>query len=363
MAQRSSHSTANFSPDRLRMARYRAGLNIRELAEKVGVSHPAVSQYETGRSKPSTSTLAQLAMATGVPADYLTYGERPVSLAGLDGTHFRSLRSTSKQSRAGAWVWSESVLDLVNVLERYVRLPAPDVPFVPLMTDAKPHEIVGAVDQLREQWRLPLGPVGYLVRHMERHGIVVSRLQVADEGIDAYSQNVGSHPVVILGMNKGDAARSRFDAAHELGHLVCHLEADPGSIQESQAHAFAAELLMPARQMKDLLPRRFDMGQYAKLKQEWGVSIAALLYRARTLEVISDAAYRRAVVAMNSKYGRRHEPYPLERPDDPVMLSSAIALAQQNGVSLEQLATQARLPLDDVEAMVGAEELRPAVHI
>ncbi|MEW1982497.1 ImmA/IrrE family metallo-endopeptidase [Citricoccus sp. NPDC079358] len=223
--------------------------------------------------------------------------------------------------------------------------------------------VVDAVDQLREQWHLPVGPVGYLVRHMERHGIVVSRLRVADEGIDAYSQNAGTHPVVILGSNKGDAARSRFDAAHELGHLVCHPEADPGSIQETQAHAFAAELLMPARQMRELLPKRFDLGTYAKLKQEWGVSIAALLYRARALNVISGDAYRRAVVTMNSKYGRRHEPFPLDRPDNPVMLSSAVALANQNGASLEQLATQARLSLDDVEAIVGAEDLRPEVHI
>lgn len=363
MPQRGSHSTANFSPVRLRMARYRAGLNIRELAEKVGVSHPAVSQYETGRSTPSPGVLAQLAMATGVPADYLTYGDRPVSLAGLDGTHFRSLRSTSKQSRAAAWVWSESLLDLVSVLERYVRLPAPDLPLAPLTHAASSQDVLDAVDQLREWWQLPVGPVGYLVRHMERHGIVVSRLPVADEGIDAYSQNAGTHPIVILGTNKGDAARSRFDAAHELGHLVCHPDADPGSIQESQAHAFAAELLMPARQMKELLPKRFDLGTYARLKQEWGVSIAALLYRARTLEVITDAAYRRAVVSMNSKYGRRNEPFPLERADNPVMLSSAVALAGQNGASLEELATQAHLPLDDIEAIVGTVDSRPEVRV
>lgn len=345
------------------MARYRAGLNIRELADAVGVSHPAISQYETGRGKPSPTTLAQLAMATGVPMDYLTYGDRPVSLAGMEGTHFRSLRSTSKQSRAGAWVWSEAVLDVVSVLERYVRLPGPDLPLVPTAADASPEFIAEAVEHLREHWQLPDGPVGYLVRHMERHGVIVSRLPIADHGIDAYSQNQGAHPVVVLGTNKGDIGRSRFDAAHEIGHLICHPDADPGGLQESQAHAFAAELLMPMRHMVKQLPRRFDLGQYAKLKQEWGVSIAALLYRARTLEVISDAAYRRAVVSMNSDYGRRNEPFPLSRPDEPTMLATAAMIAEKNGMTLERLATEARLSLDDVSAVIGGSDQRPAVQI
>lgn len=345
------------------MARYRAGLSIRQLADRTGVSHPAISQYETGRGKPSPIILSQLAMATGVSIDYLTYGDRPVSLAGLEGTHFRSLRSTAKQSRVRAWVWSETVLDLVNVLERYVRLPGPDLPLVPLEPDAKSSHILDAVNQLRDHWELVEGPIGFLVRHMERHGVMVSRLPIADGGIDAYSQNQGSHPVVVLGTNKENIARSRFDAAHELGHLVCHPEADPGGVQETQAHAFAAELLMPAGQMVRFLPRRFDLGQYAKLKQEWGVSIAALLFRARTLEIISEAAYRRAVVAMNSTYGRRNEPFQLTRPDEPTMLATAVTLVEQNGIFIEQIAAEARLSLADVSVIIGGSERRPFVQI
>lgn len=345
------------------MARYRAGLSIRQLGERVGVSHPAISQYETGRGKPSPIILAQLAMATGVSIDYLTYGDRAVSLAGLEGTHFRSLRSTAKQSRVRAWVWSETVLDLANVLDRYVRMPAQDLPLVPLEPDSKSNQILDAVNHLRDHWELGEGPIGFLVRHMERHGILVSRLHIADCGIDAYSQNQGSHPVVVLGTNKDNIARSRFDAAHELGHLVCHPEADPGGVQETQANSFAAELLMPAGQMIHILPRRFHLGQYAKLKQEWGVSIAALLFRARTLEIISEAAYRRAVVAMNSAYGRRNEPFQLTRPDDPTMLATAVTLAEQNGISVEQIAAEARLSVADVLTITGGCDQRPPVQI
>jgi Zn-dependent peptidase ImmA (M78 family) len=255
------------------------------------------------------------------------------------------------------------VLDVAEVLERYVRLPAADVPLVPLHADADQDDFVAAVSEVRRAWGLPDGPVGYLVRHMEANGILVARLEVANRGIDAFSHDQGSRPVVILGSEKGDAARSRFDAAHELGHLVCHPDADPGGEQEQQAHAFAAELLMPQAHFERLLPRRFDLGAYARLKQEWGVSIAALLYRAKTLEVISDAAYRRAVMIMNKHYGRKSEPYPLERPELPALLATACQVTERSGLSRERIASEACLSVEDLAAIVGSPDPRPLVAV
>lgn len=188
-------------------------------------------------------------------------------------------------------------------------------------------------------------------------------LLAANRGIDAFSHAQGSRPVVILGSDKGDAARSRFDAAHELGHLVCHPDADPGGEQEQQAHAFAAELLMPPTHFQRILPRRFDLGAYVRLKQEWGVSIAALLYRAKTLDVISDAAYRRAVMIMNKQYGRKNEPYPLERAELPALLATACQVAERSGVGREQIASEACLPLEDLDAIVGDPDPRPLVTV
>lgn len=363
MQSRGSRAVDDFSGDRLRLARYRAGLNIRELADRVELSNAAISQYENDRAAPTSAAVARLAMATGVPPSFLTYGGRPVSPSGLEGTHFRSLRSTTKQSRAAAWAWSEVVLDIVQVLERHVRLPEPVVPEWTLAAGAPREEIRAAAAHLRAAWSFPTGPVGHLARHMESHGIVVARLELVDGGVDAFSQFQGVRPAVVLGSNKGDIARSRFDLAHELGHLVCHPEADPGGSQETQAHSFAAELLMPEENMRAVLPRRYDLGAYAKLKQEWGVSIAALLYRAKTLNVITDAAYRRAVVTLNSQYGRRTEPFPLQNPDDPSLIAQAAEVASRAGVSVEDIAEEAHLALADVETVIAGSRARPAVTL
>lgn len=351
-----TEAAAAFSADRMRLARFRAGLTIKDLAEKVGVTHSAVSQYETGRTRPTYTTLAKLAMATGVTPSFFAFDRRPISSGGLDGTHFRSLRSTTKSVRAAAWAWSEIALDVTDVLERYVRFPSVNIPERDLTGDDTEVAIVEATAMLRDLWELPAGPVGNLVRHMESHGILVTRAPTEAEGVDAFSHFQGHRPVVVLGPQGKDAARSRFDAAHELGHLTCHPDADPGGSQEQQAHAFAAELLMPRQYMLQALPRRFDLGAYARLKHEWGVSIAALLYRAKNLEVISDAAYRRAVVVMNKNYGRKEEPFPLGRSEEPELLKSVINLICSTGRSIEDLANEVSVSLDNLRAIAGLSD-------
>jgi Zn-dependent peptidase ImmA (M78 family) len=74
------------------------------------------------------------------------------------------------------------------------------------------------------------------------------------------------------------------------------------------------------------LPRRFDIGAYVELKRRWRVSIQALLYRARTLEVISEPAYRRAMSRISLWGWRTGEPYSLGAADEPTLLRSALEL-------------------------------------
>src|SRR6202008_1087355 len=108
---------------------------------------------------------------------------------------------------------------------------------------------------------------------------------------------------------KLDYFRQRFDLAHELGPLVMHGDAEPGSrIVEEQANRFAAELLMPAAELRDLLPRQADWLTRGRLKEQWNVSLQALLFRARRLGVMSEVTYRNAMATVSAKGWRRREP-------------------------------------------------------
>jgi len=61
--------------DRLRVARLGHGLSLRALAERLGVSPSLISQVETGRAKPSVSSLYAIASELGVSLDELLFSD------------------------------------------------------------------------------------------------------------------------------------------------------------------------------------------------------------------------------------------------------------------------------------------------
>ncbi|MCQ5025489.1 helix-turn-helix domain-containing protein [Oscillibacter valericigenes] len=56
---------------RIKELREAAGLTQRELAKRLGVSGPAVAQWETGENRPSTANLARLADVFDCSTDYI----------------------------------------------------------------------------------------------------------------------------------------------------------------------------------------------------------------------------------------------------------------------------------------------------
>ena len=68
--------------DRLRAARLVAGLSLRSFALRLGVSPSLVSQVETGRAKPSVSTLYAMSSALGISLDELLFTDAWAASAG-----------------------------------------------------------------------------------------------------------------------------------------------------------------------------------------------------------------------------------------------------------------------------------------
>jgi Zn-dependent peptidase ImmA (M78 family)/DNA-binding XRE family transcriptional regulator len=335
-----------FDGRRLANARQFRGLLKGELAMEVGVSPAAVGQFESGVARPSASTLARLAIVLGVPVAFFGQGRRSFLLQD-DDAHFRSLRSTSKRDRVQVRAQVERLAEVVAAIEDRVRLPDVDLTEIPEGTS--PDEAARIV---RAAWQLGDGPIADMVRLLERRGVIVARLAAATDEVDAFSCRLGTRPFVILASNKGAADRSRFDCAHELGHLLLHPDAKPGDQGvEREAHRFAAELLTPATSIIKELPRRVDWRTYAELKLRWRVAISMLLLRSRDLGVISDAAYRRAMMEMSRRGWRLNEPASLGDPEQPELLGRAMAL----------LAWKRHFTLNDLSAelALGAEGLAP----
>jgi len=147
---------------------------------------------------------------------------------------------------------------------------------------------------------------------------------------------------VVLATDKNDRARSRFDGAHELGHLVMHGEHVWGLKQvESQAHAF----FMPDRDILDELPSYADWPS-PTAGGWWQVSLAALLPRAKNLGRMTNASYFTAVKALSARGWRRQEPIPIA-PREPRRLLQIVGANGGDGVSKA-------MPRHIVDAIAGA---------
>ncbi len=309
----------SFVPDRLRVARELKMWNQNELARQVSMTPAAVGQFESGSTRPAPDTIVKLAEALDVPRGFLT--------ADILETHegfFRSTRRTPVKQRRRARALAHIVHDLARSCDRDA-MPLVNLPEYTPDIAAGRDEMERIAAEVRKEWGVLPGPVDNVVDLMERHGIVVTRLPLDTGDVDAFSLPFLDRPVAVLGADKNDRARSRFDAAHELGHLVAHKERVWGlKAVEVQAHWFAAAFLMPREDIIDDLPAKADWQTLFTLKQHWQVSLAALLMRAKELGKMDPASYLTAVKASSAQGWRRREPVPLGAPEEPQLLRRII---------------------------------------
>jgi Zn-dependent peptidase ImmA (M78 family)/DNA-binding XRE family transcriptional regulator len=352
-----------FDGRKLRVVRELRGLSQKALADAATVSPAAVGQFEKGRSTPNARTLLALAEVLRFPIAYFR-GDVADSQREVPA-FFRSLRSANTRELREARAFAEIVRDFTLELEARIEMPALDIPRMPAGDGQVSRDDIETIAaKVRELWSLsPVEPIDDVVNELERHGAVVTRAQFETEKIDAFSVAFSDRPVVVLCSDKGLRDRSRFDAAHELGHLVMHEPVVVGTrTAEKQADQFAAAFLMPEVGIIRFLPDKLELSALMALKKRWGVSMASLLYRARTLGVMSEEAYIQAVKAMSARGWRTREPEPLGPPESPQLLFKAVAILRDNGVSEDDLVTLTCLPVDQVQRIcTSTAPTRPKV--
>lgn len=360
MTSRLDDAAARFDGGRLALARNLAGIRKNALAALIGKSPTAVAGYENGAKRPAASTVAELALALGVDPDFFL--PRPGGI-GIEASvpHFRSLRSTTQLARDQAHAYGRLATHVAAAIERHVEFPDRDIPAHPVSSDdLDTEEPEQAARHLRTTWNLSDGPLGHAVRLVESRGGLVVFAPPNTASVDSYSLETAQRPIILLNPLKDDYFRQRFDVAHELGHLIMHIDAEPGGrVVEEQANRFAAELLMPADQIVDQLPGRADWRQFEALKQHWNVSLQALLFRARRLGIMREVTYRNSMQALTQKGWRRREPGQMPMVEQPSLLPGAIELLR-NEASVDErtMASESGIPVSLFEAITSRTPIR-----
>lgn len=309
---------------------------------KSGLTAAAISQFESGAVRPAVKSQMLLADLLTVPHPFF---ELPFTET-HDG-FFRSLRRTTVADRRRARAVAHIAHDVVA--HPGTTFPSASVPNLPVSSlTADSAEIERVAGKVRRMWKIPDGPAPNVVNLLESHGVAVLRLPLNSADVDAFSLPFGDNPVVVLASDKNDRARSRFDAAHELGHLVIHGELLWGMPEiEKQAHQFAAAFLMPRSAIEPELPRKVDWPALFELKRKWQVSLAALLMRARTVGRMTEASYLTAVKTASARGWRRVEPVPLGDPESPIGMTRILS-------GRSNLGLKATLPGDILDSISAA---------
>jgi Zn-dependent peptidase ImmA (M78 family)/DNA-binding XRE family transcriptional regulator len=296
---------------RIKQARKANNLSLRNLAEKVEISHMAISKYERDLDIPSSGVLLRLAQALGVSIDFLF---RPETIS-------VQLQAYRKHTALGVKEQEAIQMRIQEWLERYLEVESffPDeqrtvsLPNVPIHSLDQVEEIAL---ELRSNWSLGLDPIENLTQLLEDQGIKIG-LVAGFEHFDACTFLANGFPVIVTKADlPGD--RQRFNLGHELGHQI--MDVQEGLNSEAACHRFVGAFLAPKQAVCFELGSgrtALDINELYLLKRKYGLSMQAWIFRAKDLEIISENAARRLFQRFRARGWHRNEPgeaLPTERP-------------------------------------------------
>ncbi|MFF8618508.1 helix-turn-helix domain-containing protein [Streptomyces sp. NPDC015350] len=292
-----------FTPERLVIARKRRRMTLAALARQCGISAQSLTAYENHRRIPTAETLSSLSEALKFPLSFFEAPPAPDMSPGA--CSFRAPSKMSAVERDSA-LSSGAIAATLNLwLEERFTLPAPDVPTYP-DSNPTPEE---AAELVREHWGLGEDPAPNMVHLLEAHGVRVFSLAPDCLDVDAFSTTRHGTPYVFLNTRK-TGERGRFDAAHELGHLVLHsgYESPRGPEAEAAADAFASAFLMPRAGILAQQLHEASVERILSAKRRWQVSAMALTYRLRTMKLLSEWRYNHTARQLAQMGYRKGEP-------------------------------------------------------
>jgi Zn-dependent peptidase ImmA (M78 family)/transcriptional regulator with XRE-family HTH domain len=354
-----------FIGENLARAREVRNMSQAELARRVEITRQSVSQYESNTNAPSIDTLNQIAKELKLPLHYFL---RVLPPANADPVFNRvNLSAGTKAFRKaaeGRYDWLKCV---VSYLREYVTFPTVNFPQLDVPKD--PHKITNDLiekmaTETRRFWGLGDGVISNVVWLLENNGAIVTRYYLDAEKFDAFSvfSRSDNTPYIILGADKGVGVRSRFDAAHELGHIVLHRKVDRTQLNrsgdfnliEKQAHRFASAFLLPATSyLDDVFLPGFDT--FRALKSKWLVSIQTQIHRVYDLGIISREQAERLWKNCNRKGWKYKEPLDDEiLVEQPRLLRRAMQLLlDENVQSRNDILSALPYGLSDIVELTG----------
>jgi Zn-dependent peptidase ImmA (M78 family)/DNA-binding XRE family transcriptional regulator len=380
----------NMIGSNLRRIREAKELTQEKAAELSGLSRLAYRNIETGEAMPKVSTLQNI--ATGLE---VTLPDLVAPVRTLEYVRFRSLKRMNSREQILTDVarWLDDFNDLETLLgdKELYRLEhlAHRISREPM----DPHRARLAAEEARKALNLRENePIRDIAGLLESRGIKLYPMTLVSDGF--FGLSVAAHdggPAIVVNVwERISVERWIFSAAHELGHLLLHLDAydvhasQENERQETEANTFASYLLMPDQWFNEEWDATYGLAfvdRVLKVKRFFQVSYKTVLYRLSERQ--DNAVWRRFQGAYKSRTGKTlklaEEPEALEpnsflqsfpevlRSQEPESLSPSdfiedrlsklVRLAiEQDTITLSRGAEILRLSLEDMRDRVSLWE-------
>lgn len=333
-----------FNPTRLRFARKRRGLTIKHLGSVIGMTPKIISDYENGKREPPDRTLSLIAKELHFPVQFFSLDD----IVALDkaAVSFRSFSKMTASVRDSALGAGQIALEFAFWLDEKFKLPHIDIP------DLRDYEPEAAADTLRNIWAFGERPISNMIHMLESKGVRVFSLEEKTLDMDAYSFWMNDIPFMFINTRK-TVERSRFDVAHELGHLALHKHGSPlGKGVELEANRFASAFLMPRGSVIAKAPRFPSLAILIKFKSYWCVSTSALIKRMNELGLVTDWHYRNLIIELSGKWGRESEPNTITKRETSKLLPMIFKALKEDGINKEDIAKNLRIFVDDIDSLL-----------
>ena len=333
-----------FNPARLELALKRRRYTARSLCELAKITPVTLSRIMNGRQSPEPETVRRVATVLDYPEAFFEGAD--IDPIDVSAASFRSLKAmTAKERDAAIAAGSLSYLMTDWVKGKY------DLPTADLLDLHHERDPAGAARALRQYWAMGENPVGNMLNLLETKGMRVFSLAENTKNVDAFSCWRNDEPYVFLNTFKS-TERSRFDAAHEICHLILHKHGGPkqGRNAETEANEFASAFLMPHADVVATIPYVTSLLDIISAKKRWGVSALALAYRLHKMGTITDWQYRTFCIQLNRKFPRQ-EPDGLP-PERSSVWQMVLTDLWKQGISRNHIASELCLPHAEVENLL-----------
>lgn len=273
----------NAFSERLKSARKMKGWSFQQMADNlsIAISKQALHKYESGQMKPTGEVLIALSKALSVKPDYFLK-EPTIQLPEVEFRKKASLGAKEIDSiKEKVKDFLERYLEAEELLNIKSKFKKP----VDNIRIKEVSDVEEAVLQLIKKWNLGFDPIPNVIEMLEDNGVKVIEIEAAD-AFDGLSTYVGDIPVIVIS-EYFTVERKRFTALHELGHLVLNIE--KGADKEKICHAFAGAMLLPDDVLEKHLGEKRNniaIGELVSIKEEFGVSLQAIMMRAQLKGII-----------------------------------------------------------------------------